>query len=511
MSDKFDIVIVGNGVLGVSTAYALLLEDPTLKIAVVGPRQRSGSGTLAAGAMLNCFSEVNKFTLKSKPGYEKFKIAKQSISQWPTWLSRINAELPAAECVTITPGTFVLLNTRSGNRDSENFLAIEQTLKQHNEPYEAVNPGEIPGICPFDDSRPLRALYLPNEGCIDPHRLLNAIEKVSLKTNRITFVDAVVNQMLFDKEKMIGIKTQADETLKANIILLTAGAYSQTLLEQIPPLTNRIPKILSGSGCSLVLKAQHAFQHVVRSPNRSGSCGIHILPYANSKDLLYMGASNNVCLSPKTNPRGRDVYYLLERAMEQFNQNLHKAEILEWRVGNRPVPFDTFPLIGQTSVAGLWLLTGTYRDGIHSSPVLAASIAKEMLAKRPLLDHSFQPERHPIAVMSRYESIAEFVDQYISAGYEHSMKLPKLAWATEIKAMICKRMESLYEALEIDIGLSPDLLFMFHQRPELIPTFKQYYQAVQRTFAGDTQKIVGKVHPAETLADSSNTSSVSIL
>lgn len=479
---KFDVLVIGNGILGISTAYALALEDPTLRIAVIGPYHRSGGATVAAGAMLNCFAEIDKFSFSSKYSSDKFNIARQSAKQWPSWINQINATLELKNQVIINPGTFILLNTKAGRREDENFSAICETLKAYKEPHEAVDPSKIPGIYPTDDARPLRALYLPNEGAINPYRLLAALEKVCTQKG-VTFLNASVNKVLLEKEKAVGIQTESGEVLHGNSILLAAGAFSQTLVEKLPCLENRIPKVMAGWGCSLILKPEnHQIKNVIRSPNRSGSCGIHMLPYGENSDFLYMGASNNVRFSPKTNPKSRDVYYLLERAIEQFHQDLHKAEIIQWRIGNRPVSFDTFPLIGSTSVQGLWLLTGTYRDGIHDSPLLATSMAREMLGGAPLFDHAFKPERFLISIMSPEQSAEEFSDQYVSAGYEHGMKLPKLSWVSIIKEKGYMRAKFLYEALEIDIGLSPDLLFMFDQEPALIPIFKKYYQSIKQEF-----------------------------
>jgi glycine oxidase len=486
MIGKFDVLIIGNGILGTSTAYALALQDPTLRIAVVGPYPRLGGATVAAGAMLSCFAELDKFSFSSKYSLNKFTMARQSAKQWPSWLNQINATLALKDQVTINPGTFVLLNTKAGRREDENFSAISETLKYYKEPHEAVDPAKIPGIYPLDDARPLRALYLPNEGALNPYQLLAALEKASVQ-NGVVFLDASVNKILLDKERAVGIETELGEILHASSILLAAGAFSQTLLEQIPFLENRIPKVMAGWGCSLILKPDsHQIKNVIRSPNRSGSCGIHMLPYGENSNLLYMGASNNVRFSPKMHPKGRDVYYLLERAIEQFHQDLHKAEIIQWQIGNRPVSFDTFPLIGSTSVNGLWLLTGTYRDGIQDSPLLASSIAREILGGTPLFEHAFKPERFPISIMSQEQSIEEFSDQYVSVGYEQGMRLPKLSWVSIIKEKGYMRAKFLYDALEIDIGLSPDVLFMLDQMPELIPSVKQHYQALQRNYSSHT-------------------------
>jgi glycine oxidase len=485
---KFDIVIVGNGILGISTAYALTLEDPRLKIAVIGSFHRKGSATVAAGAMLNCFAEITKFTATSKHALSKFNMAKEALKRWPEWLGQINSELSPTKKLSIIPGTFVLLNTRAGKRESENYAAIHQALLQCGEPHEEVDPMEIPGINPADDSRPLKSLYIPNEGSLNPIQLLHALEEIIVKNGAVTLIDDWAVRLLVEKDKITGVEVQSGKLYQSDRVLLAAGAYSQKLLDPISMLQERIPKILAGPGSSLILKAKnHQFKHVVRTPTRASSCGIHILPYNEKSQLLYMGASNCIRLLPKTQPKGRDVYYLLERAMEQFNQDLHKAELVKWRAGNRPLSFDTFPLIGATSVAGLWMLTGTYRDGFHESPLLAVSLAKAMLGKQTLFWHEFQPERLPIEVMSKQQSIEEFSDQYLSVGYEHGMKLPKIAWAATIEEMVYNRAELIYDALEIDIGLSPDILFMFDQDPAVIPFFKAHYATLKDHFSSSSK------------------------
>ena len=54
-----DISIVGNGILGLMTAYELTNRDPSLKVAVIGPANREGGASQAAGAMLGCFGAVS--------------------------------------------------------------------------------------------------------------------------------------------------------------------------------------------------------------------------------------------------------------------------------------------------------------------------------------------------------------------------------------------------------------------------------------------------------------------
>lgn len=485
-----DILIAGNGVLGLSVAYALALENPSLKICVIGSANRKGSATLAAGAMLNCFAEVHKLSFKSKYSINKFLIAREALKLWPSWVAQINMQVPAFEKIRINPGTFVILNSKAGKREDENYNAILQAAERYQEVYEEVEPGDIPGFKPIEDSRPLKAVYLPNEGSVNPHQLLIALEKAASLLANVTFIDDMVTDVLIANNKVIGLKTAVNGILHASQVLLAAGAYTQKLIEKISVLKNRIPKIFSSVGTSLILKMKgHQFKHVVRTPVRTGACGVHIMPCHQKVDRLYLGASSSIRVTPRIKTKTRDLYFLIENSIEQFNHQLRDAEIVKYRVGNRPVTFDTLPLIGKTSIAGLWVLTGTYRDGLHDSPLLATSIAQEMLGGEPLVAHEFQPERFPIELMTKEETIEELVDQYISAGYEHAMRLPKMCWMQDVHTMVRSLIVSMYDELEMDMGLAPDIFIMLHYAPEMIPIFKEYYKMMKREFASANQEM----------------------
>ncbi len=489
IKQTYDILIAGNGILGLSVAYALALENPFLKIGIVGPANRKGSATLAAGAMLNCFAEVHKLSFKSKYSTDKFLIAREALKLWPSWVAQINTQVSPLEKISINPGTFVILNSKAGKREDENYNTILQTAKRYQEVYEEVEPRDIPGFKPIDDSRPLKAVYLPNEGSVNPHQLLTALEKAASLLANVNFIDDIVTDVLIDNNKVTGLKTAVNGILHASQVLLATGAYTQKLIEKIPALKNRIPKVFSSAGTSLILKMKdHQFQHVVRTPLRTGACGVHIMPCHQKVDKLYLGASSSIRVMPKIKAKTRDLYFLIENSIEQFNHQLRDAEIVRYRVGNRPVTFDTFPLIGKTSIASLWVLTGTYRDGLHDSPLLAASIAQEMLGRPPLIAHEFQPERFPIELMTKEETINELVDQYISAGYEHAMRLPKICWMQDVHTMVRSLVVSMYDELEIDMGLAPDIFIMLHYTPDLIPIFREYYKMWKREFSTTGQK-----------------------
>ncbi len=473
----FDIIVIGNGILGLSIAHALRMENSSLSIGIIGPALRPGCASTAAGAMLGCFGEVTKYTYQSEYALKKLEFAVRAKHLWPKWLESINLFQPTSNPLAIREGTFIILNSHSGTLDNENYQAIHRSLINYQEPFEEADPNQIPFLNPIMDYRPLLARYLPNEGSIHSIGLLNHLQRALQAHPNIHLIDEEVIKIQTESNKTHSIFTQSG-ILSSNTVILAAGAFSQAILDTIPHLAFKNPRILAGIGCSVTLELTgHGLNHVIRSPNRAGACGIHAI--GRDKDSLYIGATNYINPAPKTRSQTKYVYYLLQYAMEQVNQRLHKADIVQWSTGCRPVSLDTFPLIGETSIPNLWLLSATYRDGLHLSPLFAQEMAKKILGStHPWVGDYFSAERSPIQTMTRSQSIDQFVLQSMASGYEHGLYLPRNGWDEQLPGMIRASANALYAQLDCDYGLPVEILLMLERNPHLIPFIRPYLQSL---------------------------------
>ncbi|MEK8173453.1 FAD-dependent oxidoreductase [Streptomyces sp. M19] len=227
------------------------------------------------------------------------------------------------------------------------------------------------------------------------------------------------------------------------------GQRQRELLRGVLP-PGAVPPVLHGTGLALLTRRARpgGARHVVRTPNRAAACGLHVVPLAGA-DRQYVGATNVVTPQPAHGPEAGMAEPLLRAAREQIDQRIAASQVERWLSGTRPVPLDTFPLIGATSVAGLVLATGTYRDGFHCSPVIARRVAETVLEPASAdADFAwFRPERLPIETMTVAESVEEAVAHGLDAAYEDGLRLPFWLGDEPVTASLRRRAGQLYAGL----------------------------------------------------------------
>ncbi|MFJ9896754.1 NAD(P)/FAD-dependent oxidoreductase [Streptomyces sp. NPDC091280] len=460
--NSMDIAVVGNGVLGLSIAVEIARRAPKLEVAVIGPPERPLAASVAAGAMLNCFGEVTKYTHQHPAAEAKFTIARQALDEWPAWLDRLCDDIgddAAALRASRTEGTFVLLSGRSGHLAQENFHAMRAALIKYDEPHEPVDPQDIEGLDPSPTARPSHAVHLPREGAVDARAVVTALEAAAGR-HGVHLVPAAVRGLLADADTVAGVRLADGSTLSAGTVILAAGSTSSALADSVLP-PGETPPMLHGNGLSLVTRrtAPHRAREVLRTPIRAGSCGLHLVPLAGA-DEQYIGANNMVTLRPAHGPGVGDGHAFLRQICEHLDQRIASSQVTQWLHGARPMPLDCFPLIGESSLRGLHFATGTYRDGFHCSPVIARHVTDTVL-DRPATDPNFDwftPKRLPIQTMTVEEAIAEFASHEVDAAYEYGLTLPFWLDSETVAQHSKQRARRVHEELDELVALPPDNL-----------------------------------------------------
>jgi len=76
-------VIIGNGIIALTTALRLALKAKYGdKIIIIGKSSRPNSATMAAGAMLNSFCEIEEDSFKSDIDNTRFEMSYDASKMW---------------------------------------------------------------------------------------------------------------------------------------------------------------------------------------------------------------------------------------------------------------------------------------------------------------------------------------------------------------------------------------------------------------------------------------------
>ncbi len=475
--DTFDVIVVGNGILGLSLALTLIRKK--LKVALVGETDRPWSASTAAGAMLGCYGEVTSSLLGNEYGRMKHEFAVRALKLWDDWLDKLEYTQDHTDIITAN-GTIVILNTIGYSKvDDVNFKAIRDSLKNHDEKFEDIDPIDIEWLDPYALSRPGKAIYIPNEHAVNPTVILQRLEKSFLLLG-----GALINEFGVKIESNAGqadaLVLNSGKRLISNKIVLAAGVKSQDLLNTLPEIAVSIPKLVSGRGVSaLVSTADGSIpENVIRTPNRAFACGLHIVP--RGKGEVYIGATNAIAPRVAQNPKTGNVVSLLESSYRQIRRDLQNGHLHRILTGNRPVSLDGYPLIGETGLKGLWMMTGTYRDGLTLSPYLAQEMAKLICGESTDPDIKiFSPVRTPIQPYTRQEIIKETVEHTLATGYETDWRIPG-GWHEVIESDMYSLYEKFTNELHPSFTPPPDILIAATKHMSIRKILYKYYANITK-------------------------------
>ncbi|NVK33320.1 MAG: FAD-dependent oxidoreductase [Rhodobacteraceae bacterium] len=474
-------VVIGNGIIAMSSAFRLLSKiSANDTIILIGPNERVGSATLAAAAMLNSFAEIHSNSFKSDADIFHFELSHLATRLWPEFekelIDAAGENLPGAcaKCQIhsggcFEKGTYILNNTVADELDDRNFAAIVQACEDFNEQYEFVEPQSIPNYAPSTDSRANKAILIHNEGWLNPRIVLEKLDAILSNHAQITVKDAKVTKLEQTDGKISSVLLDTNERIEGDVFLVANGAPSEELLSD-SDLGLQIQPIFYGVGVSLEIKSPgFGLTKCIRTPNRGGACGVYTAPYFQgpqlANDHVLIGASN--FLSPKPFYHGRviSIAHLLESATKEINANFADAQLVRVNVGWRPTSQDVYPLLGGTSIANLFVTTGTKRDGFHLAPVISQNIAALMCGEDvdPRLS-IFNPEREPIRDIAREDAIEMGVESLISQHYQHGYRPSGIRMDRQYREYIRRDLEELHDSVgAVDWGIHPELINMYRR------------------------------------------------
>ncbi len=455
-----NIVVIGNGAVGLMTAWEALKRVPSARVVILAPRSRAGCASVAAAAMFNSFAEIEVGTLEHPLERSRWLFNYAARPLWKTVLPQLVSD--SGCLISHGFGTFLVNNHVSDSLEDDNFDAVLRALEEFGEPHEIVAPRSVPGYSPASASRAARCVHIVDEGFANPVHLLRALEVAIEKTGRGVFVDReCIKLQLSDNGKIASAVDSSGEKHWGDYFVLAPGAnFSKIVNNSDLPLF--FPKIFYGAGCTVLLRTgENTLPSCIRTPNRGLACGLYSAPQDAGHTVV--GASNLTSPTPVENAFVGSVYSLLKGALEQINTIFYKAQLSAVNMGWRPISEDTLPMIGATDVSNLLVATGTKRDGLHCSPLIARCLIDLATGTPASFDlSSFKPDRAPVRFLTRKYAVETYVRHMMNANFQHDFVPAKNKMVAQLESMYRRDIEQLHDRIGAETwGIPPELVDMY--------------------------------------------------
>ncbi len=475
MKKKYDICIVGNGILGSTLAFYLAKKDPSLNVVVVGKKERVGSASMAAAAMFNVWCELSVGQFENKFLAKRFELTRKGGEKWGNFANEISDI--SQEKLNPHWGTYLIKTCKSTTIENKNFKYVKESLVKNNIVHQSVDVEDLKWLKGVPGSQATEALYVQNDGHIDSRKVLAVLE-IALQKLKVELIDDIAVTLKPKKTGIFSINsdheiiTKNGENIVAKHIVMANGAYAQDLIDKVEELSCTIPRLLFGIGAGLDVEIPDWVKKygglgreildldcVVRTTDRGGACGVHLVPYGDGK--YYAGASSLSSIEPDLKPKMHATHFLMHSLFHEINTTLFHASIQFRGVGFRPTSADTFPLLGQTNIEGIWLHNGTKRDGFTMSAHISEEMANNILGKKHEIPAEFTPCRKLISYKTKEEAIKDAEFMYMGADFQHG--------GIQAPYMIDKYLEmrrneiiKIYEKRNIEnFGIQPELIHLY--------------------------------------------------
>lgn len=357
-TDGNPVCIVGAGVIGLAIGWRLARKGAAV---VVFDRDSAGRGaSWVAAGMLAPLSEV---------GFEDegfLRLGRESLRLFPAFLQELREDAKV-EIALDTRGTLVIGLDRD---DTERLQRLYDFSENLGLPVKWLSGTEAREIEPLLSPRSTSAIWVPDDNQVDNRRMVDALKTAFQCCGGTLHEHCPVSDVIIDRGRVRGVRT-GQGVIDAASVVVAAGCWSKQI-GGIPG--NLLPPVRPVKGQIITLGADetYAFAHVIRAPDA------YLLPKGDGRIVL--GASEEDMGFDTTVTAGA-VYRLLERGWRAI-PSIYDLPIREILAGLRPGSRDHDPIVGKTTVDGLYYATGHYRHGILLAPATACEVVGLILERR---------------------------------------------------------------------------------------------------------------------------------
>ena len=375
----YDAVVIGGGLVGVSTAYHLVRGGARTLLVDAADR---GRATDAGAGILS--PETNT---RDPDAWVQFAL--RAVAYYPTLLECLAAD-QAGETGYARCG---LLVVAAAEDEWDAFAAARTTIFDRREQRRTPSDEDLSEVSPVEARRmfpPLAAvrgaIYYRHAARVDG-RLLSRAVRAAAERRGLTAMQGRVDRLIVDGGRLTGVVVDGTAVATPQAAI-AGGAWSQRFGDQ---LAVRIP-VDPQRGQIVHLRKPHL--PTAGWPIVSAFHGHYIVPWPDGRVVIGATRETGSGFDPRITAAG--VREVLGEAL-RVAPGLADWEIHEMRVGLRPLSADGLPVLGPVpGVEGVYLATGHGPTGLQLGPYSGKVTADFVLGRRPDIDlTAFRVSRFP--------------------------------------------------------------------------------------------------------------------
>jgi glycine oxidase len=226
----------------------------------------------------------------------------------------------------------------------------------------------------------LGALYARDDAQVDNRALAEALAVAFARADGVLREGCEARSLYVVDQRVHGVVT-TEGAILADRVVLAAGAWSSlgSAQYQLPPV-----RPAKGQMAALTPPPGEAMpQRLVWGE------GVYIVP---REDTLLLGATvEDTGFETSVSREARD---RLIAAAARLMPSLEEWKVSESWAGLRPRTPDSLPVLGETAIAGLFIASGQFRNGILFAPAIADQMRRLVFGSPPdAMTRAFDPKR----------------------------------------------------------------------------------------------------------------------
>ncbi len=347
MSDGYDAIVVGGGVIGLACAHEAARRGLSVLVA-----ERDTAGAGASGVAAGMLAPVTEADFGEE---RQLAMGIEARERWPAFVAQLGIEGSLRQ-----DGALVVAADRDDAEELRRLHGLQEKLG-----LEArwLGPRALRRLEPGLSPRVAGGIEAPGDASVDPSVVVAALADALRDHGGELREGAEVDRLARDGGRVTGVVIGGEE-VRAGTVVLAAGAWSAELgAAPVRPVKGQLLELAVRPG------RPDPIERVVRTPR------CYLVPRDDGRVILGATVEEQ---GFDTTVTAEGVFDLLDAAREVL-PDVGELELVRARAGLRPGTPDNVPLVGRGPEEGLVLATGHHRNGILHAPLAAEQVARELM------------------------------------------------------------------------------------------------------------------------------------